>query len=59
MKARRRIALAMSQRDDAIEELKRLDAQGMAGAEKFGWRVERDVQGRTNVIGQAQGGNGP
>ena len=36
-----------------------LDARGTAGAEKFGWRVERDVQGCTNVIGQAQGGNGP
>ena len=28
-----------------------LDARGTAGAEKFGWRAERDVQGRTNIIG--------
>ena len=49
----------MPQRDNAIEEVKRLDTQGMAGAEKFGWRVERDIQGHTNVIEQAQGGNGP
>ncbi len=27
--------------------------------EKFCWRVERDVQGHTNVTSQVQGANGP
>ena len=45
--------------DFVVKEQKAtIDAAGTVGEEKFGWRVERDVQGHTNVTLQAQGGNG-
>ncbi len=45
--------------DFVVKEQKvTIDAVGTVGEEKFGWRVERDVQGHTNVNLQAQGGNG-
>ena len=45
--------------DFVVKEQKAtIDAAGTVGEEKFGWRVERDVQGHTNVTRQAQGVNG-
>ena len=43
--------------DRLIRDLFFLDARGPAGKWKFGWRVERDVQGRTDAARQAQGVN--
>ena len=40
------------------EQKATIDAAGTVGEEKFGWRVERDVQGHTNVARQVQGVNG-
>ena len=46
--------------DFVVKEQKAtIDAAGTVGEEKFGWRVERDVQGHTNVTSQVQGANGP
>ena len=46
--------------DFVVKEQKAtIDAAGTVGEEKFGWRVERDIQGHTNVVWQAQGANGP
>ena len=42
----------------AKEQKATIDAAGTVSEEKFGWRVERDVQGHTNVARQVQGVNG-